>query len=442
MQGFKRSARNEQAIPEQCKWAWERDDWPAWQRAERKKLHWRIYCAILDQRYEDISDIDDAVIAEQRHLQQQWDWAVQEGRGYAAHRFSDAIHRNLDDYILFCVIAHSHNGQGQRTTPNRPHQQLPMQPGVQIAHGPALDIPDEVIRVAHTMMQVTAAPVPAKQEQMDNVVADKRCKGKSLVLRITHGPTLTVADDIVPAVPTMLGVKFTPALQLDNMPSLQEQFDRALLEQRFEDLPGLQEAMRAEHGGVQPQLALAINEERCLDAAHFCDAIARSVEEQMDIAVSDTTCRGESPGFRLPHGPILVLAADSIRAAPKMLGAAAAPAAAKQDNVGNEVHDNMCKGDISGHDYDMGDGMSTEADKLKALFADEDAMGGWTNFGQLPAWGHGAGGGDTWDPGPPPPFASSRASRTLEHVMSFQNVPWGVSNDKCSTTKKAIVTSV
>jgi hypothetical protein len=86
--------------------------------------------------------------------------------------------------------------------------------------------------------------------------------------------------------------------------------------------------------------------------------------------------------------------------------------------------------------------MSTEADKLKALFADEDAMGGWTNFGQLPAWGHGPGGGDTWDPGPPPPFASSRASRTLKHVISFQNVPWGVSSDKCLTTRKAIVTSV
>ncbi len=28
MQGFKRSVRNEQAIPEQWKWAWERDDWP------------------------------------------------------------------------------------------------------------------------------------------------------------------------------------------------------------------------------------------------------------------------------------------------------------------------------------------------------------------------------------------------------------------------------
>ena len=308
MQGFKRSARNEQAIPEQCKWAWERDDWPAWQRAERKKLHWRIYCAILDQRYEDISDIDDAVIAEQRHLQQQWDWAVQEGIGYAAHRFSDVIHRNLDDYILFCVIADSHKGQGQRTTPNRPHQQLPMQPGVQIAHGPALDIPDEVIRVAHTMMQVTAAPVPAKQEQMDNVVADKRCKGKSLVLRITHGPTLTVADDIVPAVPMMLA-------------------------------------------------------------------------------------------------------------------ATAAPAAAQQDNVGKEDPANMGHGETTGYDYDAFDKMSDAADKLQAQFADKDARGGWQNFGQLPAWGDGAGEGDTWDPGPPTPFTSSRASYTLLRVISSQNAP-------------------
>jgi hypothetical protein len=99
MQSFKRSAGNEKAIPEQRNWAWERDDWAAWARAERANLQWRIYCAILDQRYEDISNIDDAVIAEQRHLQQQWDLAIQEGRGYAADRFSDAIHRSLDGHM-------------------------------------------------------------------------------------------------------------------------------------------------------------------------------------------------------------------------------------------------------------------------------------------------------------------------------------------------------
>ncbi len=93
-----------------------------------------------------------------------------------------------------------------------------MQPGLQIAHGPALDIPDPVIRATHTMMEVTPAPVPTKKEQMDNVVADKRSKGESLVLRITHGPTLTVAADIVPVVPTMLGATTTPAAaQQDNV---------------------------------------------------------------------------------------------------------------------------------------------------------------------------------------------------------------------------------
>ena len=86
MEGFKRSARNEQTIQEQRNWAWERDDWTciyyphAWGRSERAKLQWRIYCAIQEQRYEDISDLDDAMIAEQRHLQQQWDLAEHEDR--------------------------------------------------------------------------------------------------------------------------------------------------------------------------------------------------------------------------------------------------------------------------------------------------------------------------------------------------------------------------
>jgi hypothetical protein len=244
-------------------------------------LHWRIYCAILDQRYEDISDIDDTVIVEQRHLEKQWDLAVQEGRYYTADGFCDAIHRNLDDSILFCVMAHSHNGQGQRTTPN----------------------------ATHTMMEVTTAPVPAKQEQMDNVVADKRCKGESLVLRITHGPTLTVAADIVPAVPTMLA-------------------------------------------------------------------------------------------------------------------ATAAPASAQQDNVGKEDPANMGHGETTGYDYDAFDKMSDAADKLQAQFADKDARDGWQNFGQLPTWGAGEGESDTWDPGPPTLFPSSRTSRILLYVLSFQNAPW------------------
>ena len=62
MEGFKRSTRNEQAIPEQRNWAWERDDWSVWQRAERTNFQWRIYCAIQEQRYEDISDLEDAMI--------------------------------------------------------------------------------------------------------------------------------------------------------------------------------------------------------------------------------------------------------------------------------------------------------------------------------------------------------------------------------------------
>ena len=191
---------NEQAIQEQRNWAWERDDWPTWGRSERANLQWRIYSAIQEQRYEDISDLEDTMIAEQRHLQQQWDLAVQERRWSAAARFSDDSHRQIDIYI-----AQSHNGQGEMTTPNRPHQQIKMQPGLQITHGPALVIPDAVIRATHTMMEVTAAPVPAKQEQMDNAVPDKRCKGESLVLRIR-----VVHEEN----------NFTPGLQLDNLPSL------------------------------------------------------------------------------------------------------------------------------------------------------------------------------------------------------------------------------
>ena len=164
------------------------------------------------------------------------------------------------------------------------------------------------------MMEVTTAPVPAKQEQMDNAVADKRCKGESLVLRIR-----VVREER----------NFTPVLQLDNLPSLQEPFDRALLEQRFEDLPGIQEAMRAEHGGVQQQLALAIKEERWLDAAHFRDTIARSVEEQMDNAVADKRCKGESLVLRITHGPTLAIAADIVPAVHTMWAATAAPAAAQ-----------------------------------------------------------------------------------------------------------------
>ena len=281
MEGFKRSSRNEQTIQEQRNWAWERDDWPTWARLERANLPWRIHWAIQEQRYEDISDLDDAMIAEHCHLQQQWELAEHEDRYDDCTRLSDAIHRHLDIYI-----AQSHHGQGQMTTPNRPHQQIKMQPGLQITHGPALVIPDAVIRATHRMMEVTAAPVQAKQENMDNAVPDKRCKGESLVLRITHGPILAIPPDIVPAVRTMLE-------------------------------------------------------------------------------------------------------------------ATAAPAAAQQDDVGKDDHDNMGQGETTGCDYDASDKMSNAADKLKAQFADKDARGGWKNCGQLPAWGDGAGEGDTWDPGPP-----------------------------------------
>ncbi len=199
----------------------------------------------------------------------------------------------------------------------------------------------------------------------------------------------------------------------------------AIQQRRFQDVIDL-EADMIEESGLERQLALAIKDKRwvdCIRLSALIDLQTPNVPDQMTqpnlphppiemaqsrssttfglaLEIADDTIlgKGESSGFRLPPGPTLVLSADPIRAAHKMLGAAAAPAAGKQDNVGNEVHDNMCKGKTSGYDYDMDDGMSNEADKLKTPFADEDVMGGWTNFGQLSAWGHGTGGGDTWDP--------------------------------------------
>ncbi len=139
----------------------------------------------------------------------------------------------------------------------------------------------------------------------------------------------------------------------------------------------------------------------------------------MEITDDTILGKGESSGFRLPPGPTLVLSTDPIRVTHKNLGETAAPTADKQDNVGNEVHDHMWKGETSGYDYDMGDGMNNEADKLKTPIADEDAMGGWTNFGQLTPWGLGTDGGDTWNPGSLTPFTSYRTSHTLLHVISL-----------------------
>ncbi len=65
------------------------------------------------------------MIPEQRHLNQQWDLAEHEDRYDDCTRLSDAIHRHLDIHIV-----QSHNGQGQMTTPNRPHQQIKMQSGL------------------------------------------------------------------------------------------------------------------------------------------------------------------------------------------------------------------------------------------------------------------------------------------------------------------------
>jgi hypothetical protein len=143
------------------------------------------------------------------------------------------------------------------------------------------------------------------------------------------------------------------------------------------------------------------------------------------------------PGLHTASGLALEIVDDTISAAQRMMEAATAPATAKkeqftsavpaevkQDHVGTVVPDNLGKGDTSADDYDGFGDMRNEADQFQTQFASKDARGGWMNFGQLPAWGHGAGGGDTWDPGPPTPFTSSRASHTLFHVISLKNAPW------------------
>ena len=241
---------------------------------------------------------------------------------------------------------------------------------------------------------------------------------------------------------------FTPALQSNIQPSLQEQFDRAFFERRFEDLPDIEEAMRAEHGGMQQQLDLAIKERRWLEAARLQDvisqldeeqspAISSPVQEQMpqqikrELQFSTTSATAfdmahEINTAHLLHAydpPNMVISADIVPAVSMMLEATEAPVAAQPVNVVQDDPDNMGQEETIGCDYDKLDKMSNAADKLKAQFPDTDARGGWKNFGQLPAWGDGAGAGDTWDPGPPTPFTSSKASYTLLHVISSQNAP-------------------
>ena len=257
------------------------------------------------------------------------------------------------------------------------------------------------------------------------------------------------------------------------MSRLQEQIDRAIQEHRYPDIPDLETTIIEEQVDVQQQRDLAVKEKRWTDVARFHDVITQhdsqnqmktpnrlhqqikmeplssttsgpaleivddtisaaqrmmeeaagppaAMKEKMENAVADKMGKGESPGSRLTHGPTLASSADTIRAAHKMRGAAAAPATTKKDNVGNDVADNMCTGETSGHDYDACDEMRNEADKLKAPFTDKDAMGGWKNFGQLPPWGDGTGRVDTWDPGSPTPFCFIQG---LSHNFARYFVP-------------------
>ena len=117
--------------------------------------------------------------------------------------------------------------------------------------------------------------------------------------------------------------------------------------------------------------------------------------QTMENEIADKRCQGGSPALRITHGSTLAISVDTTPAAPQFLEATAIPAEVKQDNVGTVVPDNMVKGETSADDYDGFGDMRNEADQFQTQFAAKDTRGGWTNFGQLHAWGHGTGGGDT-----------------------------------------------
>ena len=262
-------------------------------------------------------------------------------------------------------------------------------------------------------------------------------------------------SDIFPAVFSTPSVvrqerNISPDLRLDNAPNLQEQYDLALHEYRYEELPGLEESMLVEQSGMQQQWDLAVKEKRWVDAARYRDIVksqnaedttpavhalqpsrikidrfptpqalpsvigedtiraaqlahahdnppVQATQEKMDNAVPDKRCTGDSLVLRITHAPILAIPSDIVPAVRTMLEATAA----QQDDVRKDDHDNMGQGETTGCDYDASDKMSNATDKLQVQIDDKDVRGGWKNFGQLPAWGDGAGEGGTWDPGPP-----------------------------------------
>jgi hypothetical protein len=111
--------------------------------------------------------------------------------------------------------------------------------------------------------------------------------------------------------------------------------------------------MLSQQSDLKKKLVLAIKAKRSLDAAHFRDAISQSVEEQMPATNLPPSHINMEPALHTAFGSALEISDDTISAAPRLMEAAATLAAAKQDNVGNEMHDNMGKGETFGHDYDM-----------------------------------------------------------------------------------------
>ena len=202
------------------------------------------------------------------------------------------------------------------------------------------------------------------------------------------------------------------------------------------------------HNDLEQQLTLSVKDERWDDHIRFRDVIRAPVndgqgqiqttnrlylqlkmepglqtskKEKTENEVAHKRCKGESPGLRITHGPTLTISTDPIRATHNRLEATTSLDTTMQDTVGIVVPDNMDNGETSGHNYDVIDEMNNETDKFEAQFTDRDTRDGWRIFDQLSVWGDGTGGGDTWDPGAPTLFASSKDFHTVLHVISFQN---------------------
>ena len=97
-------------------------------------------------------------------------------------------------------------------------------------------------------------------------------------------------SDIFPAVFSTPSVvrqerNISPDLRLDKAPNLQEQYDLALQEHRYEDLSGIEQAMLVEQSDMQQRWDLAVKEKRWVDAARYRDIVKSKNAEDTTPAV-------------------------------------------------------------------------------------------------------------------------------------------------------------